>query len=108
MKHAIDTAFIRRLRFIVQFPFPGAPERRRIWEHVFPEEAPARQLDYERLSQLNVAGGVIRNIAMHAAFLAADEGGEIGMNHILRAARAEYGKMDRPLTAAETGGSAWS
>jgi hypothetical protein len=108
MKHAIDAAFVRRLRFIVQFPFPGAPERRRIWENVFPVEAPARQLDYERLSQLNVAGGVIRNIAMHAAFLAADEGGEIGMNHILRAARVEYGKMDRPLTAAETGGSRWS
>jgi hypothetical protein len=108
MKHAIDTAFVRRLRFIVQFPFPGAPERRRIWENVFPKEAPVRQLDYDRLAQLNVAGGVIRNIAMHAAFLAADEGGEIGMNHILRAARVEYGKMDRPLTAAETGGSLWS
>ena len=47
---------------------------------------------------------LIRNIATHAAFLAADEGTAIGMNHILRAARVEYGKLERPLTGSETGG----
>ena len=110
MTHAIDTAFVRRLRFIVQFPFPGAVERRRIWETVFPQAKLPRTNSTTNVSRNSkrAAGGVIRNIAMHAAFLAADEGGEIGMNHILRAARVEYGKMDRPLTAAETGGSSWS
>ena len=104
MKHALDTAFLRRIRFIVQFPFPGIIERRRIWERVFPAQAPVGGLDYARLSQLNVAGGLIRNIATLAAFLAADEGAEIGMSHVLRAARVEYAKLDRPLTPAETGG----
>jgi len=104
MKHALDTAFLRRIRFIVQFPFPGAAERRRIWERVFPQQAPLGALDYTRLGQLNVAGGLIRNIATHAAFLAADKGVEIGMSHILSAARVEYAKIDRPLTPAETGG----
>jgi hypothetical protein len=104
MKQALDSAFLRRIRFIVQFPFPGAAERRRIWERVFPKQAPAGTLDYARLAQLNVAGGLIRNIAMHAAFLAADQGSRIGMNHILNAARVEYAKLDRPLTPAETGG----
>ena len=106
MKHALDPAFLRRLRFIIQFPFPNAADRRRIWERVFPPQAPVGTLDYGRISQLNVAGGLIRNIATHAAFLAADEGTEIGPNHILRAARAEYANIDRPLTPAETVG--WS
>jgi len=104
LKDALDTAFLRRIRFIVQFPFPGAAERRRIWERAFPKEAPVRTLDYARLAQLNVTGGLIRNIATHAAFLAADQGAKIGMSHILSAARIEYAKIDRPLTAAETGG----
>ena len=104
MKQALDPAFLRRIRFIVQFPFPGLSERRRIWEGVFPGQAPVANLDHARLAQMNVAGGLIRNIATQAAFLAADEGTAIEMNHILRAARVEYAKLERPLTAAETGG----
>jgi hypothetical protein len=104
MKHALDPAFLRRLRFIVQFPFPDAADRRRMWERVFPKQAPVGALDYGLIAQLNVAGGVIRNIATHAAFLAADEGTEIGPSHIFRAARVEYAKIDRPLTPAETAG----
>jgi hypothetical protein len=104
MKHAIDDAFLRRLRFIVQFPFPGAAERRLIWERVFPAGAPVNGLDFTLAAKLNVSGGVIRNIATHAAFLAADEGAEIGMTHIMSAARVEYAKIDRPLTPAEAEG----
>src|SRR5262249_41009813 len=104
MKQSLDTAFLRRLRFIVQFPFPGAVERKRIWEHVFPKAAPLGPLDYTLVAKLNVPGGVIRNIATHAAFLAADQGTEIGMGHIMSAARVEYAKLERPLTPAETGG----
>ncbi|HTQ30649.1 MAG TPA: ATP-binding protein [Opitutaceae bacterium] len=106
MKHALDTAFLRRLRFIVQFPFPEAEQRQAIWQKVFPSQAPLRELDFRRLAQMNISGGVIRNIAMHAAFLAAEEDSPIDMNHILRAARVEYAKMDKSLTGPETGG--WS
>jgi ATPase family associated with various cellular activities (AAA)/Winged helix domain, variant len=104
MKHALDDAFLRRLRFIVQFPFPGTAERQRIWERVFPAGAPLNALDFTLAAKLNISGGVIRNIATHAAFLAADEGAEIGMTHIMTAARVEYAKIDRPLTPTETGG----
>ncbi|MGP0063412.1 MAG: ATP-binding protein [Isosphaeraceae bacterium] len=106
MKHAMDNAFLRRIRFIIQFPLPDAAQRRLIWERVFPAAAPVLDLDYNRLSQLNIPGGIIRNIATHAAFQAAEEGSAIGMVHILRAARVEYAKIERPLTATETGG--WS
>jgi len=104
MRHALDTAFLRRIRFIVQFPFPDAPQRQRIWERVFPSETPIRALDYARLAQLNVPGGIIRNIATHAAFLAADAGVAVDMAHLLRASKVEYAKLDKPLTTAELGG----
>jgi SpoVK/Ycf46/Vps4 family AAA+-type ATPase len=106
-RHALDPAFVRRIRFIVQFPLPDAPSRARIWRGIFPAEAPLdAALDFEQLAQLNVPGGVIRNIAVHAAFLAAEAGTRIGAPQILAASRTEYAKMDRPLTAAETRG--WS
>ena len=104
MKQAIDTAFLRRLRFIVLFPFPDAAQRQLIWRHVFPMQTPIAELDYKRLAQLNVPGGIVRSIATHSAFLAAEEGTSIHMEHILRAARIEYAKIDKPLTATETGG----
>lgn len=104
MQHALDPAFVRRIRFIVQFPFPDAEARRQIWERIFPAAAPVSSLNFDQLVQLNVSGGVIRNIAVHAAFLAAEDGTAIEMRHLLAAARTEYQKMDKPLTAAETRG----
>jgi SpoVK/Ycf46/Vps4 family AAA+-type ATPase len=106
MRHAIDAAFLRRLRFIVEFPFPDAAQRARIWRGVFPPETPTEGLEPEKLARLNIPGGVIRNIAMHAAYLAADAARPVGMAHLLEAARAEYGKLERPLTASELGGFA--
>lgn len=104
MQNALDPAFQRRLRFVVQFPFPDAASRKRIWRKVFPAAAPTAALDYERLAQLNVTGGVIRNIALLAAFLAAHQQTAITMRNVLDAARTEYAKLDKPLTAAETRG----
>jgi SpoVK/Ycf46/Vps4 family AAA+-type ATPase len=104
MKHALDPAFLRRIPFIVDFPFPDAGHRTRIWQTVFPAETPTEGLDYQKLGRLNVPGGIIRNIALHAAYLAADEDTPVRMEHLLRAARVEYAKLDRPLTAAEAGG----
>lgn len=103
MKDALDTAFLRRIRFIVNFPFPDAVQRAEIWRRIFPEATPTDGVDLMRLARLNVAGGNIRNIALNAAFLAADAGGPVRMPHLLYAARIEYGKLEKPLTAGETG-----
>ena len=104
MKNAIDPAFLRRIRFFVQFPFPDAEQRTEIWKRVFPEKTPTDGLDLKKLARLNIAGGNIYNIALSAAFLAAEAGSPVGMPHILQAARTEYSKLERPLTEAEIGG----
>ncbi|HEY2990873.1 MAG TPA: ATP-binding protein [Candidatus Binatia bacterium] len=103
MKSALDPAFQRRIRFVVQFPFPDAGQRAEIWRRVFPAETPVESLDYARLARLQVAGGNIRNIAMNAAFLAAEAERPVGMAHLLQAARSEYAKLERPLTEVEIG-----
>ena len=102
MKSVLDTAFLRRIRFIVHFPFPDMVHRAEIWRRVFPFETPTENLDAGKLARLNVAGGNIRNIALHAAFLAADAGEAVGMRHLLHAARGEYAKLEKPLTDTET------
>ena len=104
MKEALDTAFLRRIRFIVHFPFPDAPARAEIWRRTFPSATPVDGLDPIRLAQLNLAGGNIRNVALSAAFLAAEARTAVRTEHVLQAARAEYAKLDKTLTAAETGG----
>jgi ATPase family associated with various cellular activities (AAA) len=104
MKTALDDAFLRRLRFIVQFPFPDAAHRAEIWRRVYPDRMPRGTLDYGRLARLNIPGGHIRNIALHAAFFAAAAEEPVGMPHLLRAARCEYAKLERPLTDAEVAG----
>jgi ATP-dependent 26S proteasome regulatory subunit len=104
MKSALDQAFLRRLRFVIEFPFPDAPARRRIWEGMFPREAPTRKLDLTKLSHLNISGGNIRNIVLGAAFNAAEEGVAIGMQHVFEAAKREYRKLDKSLQSRETRG----
>ena len=100
---ALDRAFLRRLRFLVEFPFPDCEQRRLIWEKVFPPEAPKGTLDPGALSRLEISGGNIRNIALNAAFVAAGEGRQIETPHVLHAARREYAKIDKLLTEAEFG-----
>jgi SpoVK/Ycf46/Vps4 family AAA+-type ATPase len=104
LKSALDPAFLRRLRFIVQFPFPDAEQRAAIWRGIFPARTPTTGVDSGRLAQLSVAGGHIRNIALAGAFLAADRGERVGMGHLAEAARAEYTKLERQLSDAETRG----
>jgi SpoVK/Ycf46/Vps4 family AAA+-type ATPase len=104
MKDALDAAFLRRIRFIVRFPFPDTEQRAEIWRRIFPPNAPTEGLKVDQLARLNVAGGNIRNIALNAAFLAADVGEPVRMAHLLRAARSECAKLEKPLTEAESGG----
>jgi hypothetical protein len=104
LKGSLDTAFLRRLRFIIQFPFPDAAHRAEIWRHIFPVQTPLDAIDFSRLARLSIPGGNIRNIALHAAFLAAEAGEVVTMAHLARAARGEYTKLEKPLTEAEIGG----
>jgi ATP-dependent 26S proteasome regulatory subunit len=103
MKNALDPAFSRRIRFIVQFPFPDASLRARIWQNIFPASTPTDRLNVDKLARLNVAGGNIWNIALNAAFLAADENEPVRMKHILYASRSECAKLEKSLSEAEIG-----
>jgi SpoVK/Ycf46/Vps4 family AAA+-type ATPase len=101
---ALDRAFVRRLGFIVQFPFPDAGHRRLIWEGAFPDATPTRDLDPFRLASLAVSGGVIANIARAAAFRAAGRGGPVTMGDLAWAARAELGKSEQVPSPADLAG----
>jgi SpoVK/Ycf46/Vps4 family AAA+-type ATPase len=101
MKSALDPAFMRRLRFIVTFPFPGPAQRKSIWQSVFPDDLPRETLDYDRLSRLHATGGNIHSIALNAAFLAAKAGSPVTMPLVLEAARAEFRKLERPVNEAD-------
>jgi SpoVK/Ycf46/Vps4 family AAA+-type ATPase len=105
-RDALDQAFARRIRFVVNFPFPDVREREEIWRRVFPAQTPTEGIDPARLAALSLAGGSIRNIALSAAFLAADEEAPVGMRHLARAAARECTKLERPLSEAEV--RAWT
>lgn len=101
MKSALDPAFLRRLRFIVTFPFPAVAERKAIWQRAFPSQTPAQGLDLDRLSKLAVTGGNIHAIAINAAFAAAQAGTPVTMPLVLAAARAEFRKLAKPINEAD-------
>ncbi len=98
---ALDVAYARRLRFVVQFTFPDQAEREQIWRRAFPAGAPLDGVDFAKLSRLVLAGGSIRNIALNAAFLAAGAGKPVAMADLVHAARSEALKRERPLSDAE-------
>ncbi|MEM6253166.1 MAG: ATP-binding protein [Cyanobacteria bacterium P01_D01_bin.156] len=104
LKNSMDQAFLRRLRFVVQFPFPDFKQRTKIWRKIFPTNTPTENLVYERLAKLSIAGGNIRNIALNAAFIAANADEPVRMEHLLQAAKREYLKLERPLTDTEVKG----
>lgn len=97
MKSSLDHAFVRRLRFIVNFSFPSPKERKIIWQRAFPPETPMEKLDYVRLARLNLTGGSIHNVALNAAFLAAQAKTPVMMPVVLAAARTEFRKLSRPI-----------
>lgn len=103
-KSALDQAFLRRIRFVVEFPFPEAAQRAEIWRRIFPAATPTEGLKIDRLARLHAAGGHIRNIALGAAFLAADACEPVRMSHLLHAARSEFAKMEKPLPETEVTG----
>jgi hypothetical protein len=101
MKSALDPAFMRRLRFIVTFPFPGRAQRRAIWERAWPPAAPLGRLDFDHLARFNLTGGSIANVALNAAFMAARDEDPVTMRLVLEAVRAEFRKLERPCSDAD-------
>jgi hypothetical protein len=101
----MDDAFVRRMHFTVDFPFPSEPYRRRIWEQIWPDETPrSPDLDLGFMARrFEMAGGNIRNVALAAAFLAADDGGRVDMGHLVHATRREYQKMGKVMADGEFG-----
>lgn len=100
-----DEAFKRRMKFIIDFPFPDIGQRLQIWKQVFPKETPIEgELDYEFLAQtFELSGSNIKNIALHAAFLAAAERGAVGMSQIVSGIRNEFSKSGKILTKEQLG-----
>jgi hypothetical protein len=93
----IDEAFVRRLDFVIDYPFPEAEDRERIWALVLPDTAPvAKDIDLAFLAtNFKLSGGAIRNCSLSAAFQAAEDGDVIEMRHLVRAVAQEYGKQGR-------------
>ena len=105
LRKNMDDAFVRRMHFTVDFPFPGERDRLRIWEKIWPKETPrSSDLDLAFVAnRLEIAGGNIRNIALAAAFLAADDGNVVNMSHVIQAARREFQKMGKVMTGGQFG-----
>jgi hypothetical protein len=99
MKSALDQAFMRRIRFIVEFAPHGHAERKAIWQRIFPPQTRTIGLDFARLANLNINGGSINNVAINAAFLAAQAGSPVTMSLVLQAARNEFLKLKRPFNS---------
>ena len=97
MKQNLDEAFVRRMRFIINFPFPTDEDRERIWHKAFPADAPlADDVDFLWLSRkLKITGGHIKNISLRAAFLAIERSGQIGMDCLIDAAKRENEKVGK-------------
>lgn len=98
MRQAIDSAFFRRFRFAIEFPFPDRADRKAIWQRVVPAEMPCGDLDFDGLSALPLSGGSIRSIVINAAFMAAGDGTDrVGMAHVTQALRLEFAKLEKAL-----------
>ncbi len=91
----IDDAFLRRIHFVIEFPLPEEEYREKIWMNIFPVQTPIDSIDFAFLSRLKITGGNIKNIALSAAFMAADNSSSIKMEHIIRATRREFQKIGK-------------
>ncbi|HJV68751.1 ATP-binding protein [Ideonella sp.] len=102
MKSALDLAFMRRLRFVLNFPYPGPTERQRMWQQALPAAVPrAETIDFARLARFNFSGGNIHSAALNAAFEAAAQGRPVTQATLLAAVRRELRKLDKPVNEGE-------
>jgi hypothetical protein len=103
LRESLDQAFLRRLRFVVEFPFPNDKQREEIWKRALATGAPLGELDYAKMARLSISGGTIRNIVLNAAFCAAAADAPIEMHHLRDAVKLEYAKAQHILTAQDVG-----
>ena len=98
-----DEAFGRRMKFVIDIPFPDAESRKEIWERAIPARLMTDEIDTKALSdRFELSGSNIKNIVLHAAFLsAASEEEKLSMPHVLAAVKHEYKKMGKILSADE-------
>ncbi len=101
LRSTLDKAFLRRLRFLINFPVPDANQRREIWRRAFPDSTPLADLDYTRLARLNLTGGNIHTIALNAAFSSTRAETGVRMPNVLSSAETEYRKLQKPASATE-------
>lgn len=99
LRQNLDDSFLRRLAFTICFPFPDEADRRRIWAGIWPADTPRNEeVDLDLLArQFKLSGGNIKNIALAAAFLAAEDNNPVTMRHLLQATRREYQKLGKSL-----------
>jgi len=104
LRKNMDDAFVRRIQFTIEFPFPHADQRLAIWQRVWPKNMPREDLDLNFMARrFEISGGNIRNIALSAAFLGAEDGGCVKMKHLIRATWQEYQKMGKVVMEGEFG-----
>jgi len=104
LRKNMDDAFVRRIQFTIEFPFPNFDQRLAIWQRVWPESTPRKDLDIDFMARrFEITGGNIRNIALSAAFLGAEDGGCVRMKHLIRATWQEYQKMGKVIVDGEFG-----
>ena len=97
IKSGLDRAFLRRIRHVVQLPFPNEQAREQIWRRQFPDGAPLATLDWAALGRMQLSGGNIRSVALSAAFKAAEADRAIDQELVLEAARAEFARLERQM-----------
>ena len=97
-RNNIDEAFMRRIRYVVEFMMPDVEMRQEIWRGCFPKEVPAEDIDFKYLANhFELSGGNIKNIVLNAVFLAASEDVPVNMRHILESLRMEKLKMGKVM-----------
>jgi SpoVK/Ycf46/Vps4 family AAA+-type ATPase len=111
LRKNLDDAFIRRMHFMIEYPFPEEEDRYQIWQRSFPKSVPMGEtVDLRFMArQFKIAGGNIKNICLTASFLAAGDmeenlnGAAVEMVHLIKATRREFQKMGKLCTASDFG-----
>lgn len=94
----LDDAFMRRIQYVIKFPFPDAVQREQLWQSILPKGYIAEDIDVPFLAKtFELAGGPIKNIVLTAAYLAVEEGCKLGMKQLIEAAIQEYKKTGKLL-----------
>ncbi len=97
LRRCLDEAFSRRMHYVIEFPQPDEEHRLALWQKIFPPQTPLSGIDFPFLSaQFPLTGGDIKNVALDAALLAAQDGGIVTMRQIAQAMSRQMVKQGRP------------